>query len=127
MPIRYINRGFRRATVFAMYQLARVGFVTPLRDGMNLVAKEYLAAQNPEDPGVLVLSKMAGAAAELDSALIVNPYDNQQVSKALKQALKMPLDERIDRWRHAMEVLQRNNIYAWQKNFMTDLVAESQR
>ncbi|VUD41223.1 Trehalose-6-phosphate synthase [Thalassocella blandensis] len=127
MPIRYINRGFRRATVFAMYQLARVGFVTPLRDGMNLVAKEYLAAQNPEDPGVLVLSKMAGAAAELDAALIVNPYDSQNVSKVLKQALKMPLDERIDRWQHCMEILKRNNIYAWQENFMTDLLAEAQR
>lgn len=125
MPIRYINRGFRRATVFAMYQVARVGFVTPLRDGMNLVAKEYVAAQNPEDPGVLVLSKMAGAAAELQDAIIVNPYDTQSVSKALKQALEMPLDERLDRWRSCMEILRKNNIYEWQNRFMTDLREEA--
>lgn len=127
MPIRYINRGFRRATIFAMYQIARVGYVTPLRDGMNLVAKEYVAAQDPEDPGVLVLSKMAGAAAELDAALIVNPYDTQAVSKSLKDALTMPLDERKDRWRSCMDVLQKNNIYKWQERFMNDLYVEANR
>lgn len=121
MPLRYLNRGFRRNTVLAMYNLAKVGFVTPLRDGMNLVAKEYVAAQDPEDPGVLVLSKMAGAAAELDAAVIVNPYDIGAVAKQLAKATSMPLDERIDRWQKMMDVLTTNNIHAWHQHFLTDL------
>lgn len=121
MPLRYINRGFQRGTIFAMYNLARVGFVTPLRDGMNLVCKEYIAAQDPENPGVLVLSKMAGAAAELDAAVIVNPYDIEAVSRSLADALNMPLDERLDRWQQCMEVLRKNNIFAWQENFLNEL------
>lgn len=122
MPMRYINRGFRRNTILAMYNLAHVAFVTPLRDGMNLVAKEYVAAQSAEDPGVLVLSKMAGAAAELDSALIVNPYDINSVASSLSDALEMPLDERIDRWKKMMTVLRKNNIHAWHANFIGDLL-----
>lgn len=121
MPLRYLNRGFRRNTILAMYNLARVGFVTPLRDGMNLVAKEYVVAQNPEDPGVLVLSKMAGAAAEMDAAVIVNPYNTESVAKHLANALEMPLDERQDRWKKLMEVLRKNNIHAWHERFLSDL------
>lgn len=121
MPLRYLNRGFRRATILAMYNLADVGFVTPLRDGMNLVAKEYVAAQDPENPGVLVLSKMAGASAELDAAVIVNPYDQENLSKRLNTALNMPLDERIDRWRRMIEILRRNNIHNWHSRFLDDL------
>lgn len=121
MPLRYLNRGFRRHTILAMYRLAHVGLVTPLRDGMNLVAKEYVAAQPPEDPGVLVLSELAGAADELDAALIVNPYDVDGMTGALAKALKMPLDERIDRWQKMMDVLQANDIQNWQKNFLDDL------
>ena len=123
MPLRYLNRGFRRNTILAMYNLASVGFVTPLRDGMNLVAKEYVAAQDPENPGVLVLSRMAGAADELDAAVQVNPYDIDSVSKCLAEALNMPLDERIDRWRRMMTVLRANNIHNWQARFLTDLKA----
>lgn len=121
MPLRYLNRGFRRNTILAMYNLARVGLVTPLRDGMNLVAKEYVVSQDPEDPGVLVLSKMAGAAAELDSAVIVNPYDVDSVGKKLASALTMPIDERLDRWSKMMVILKRNNIHAWHRHFMDDL------
>ncbi len=121
MPLRYINRGFRRNTILAMYNLAKVGLVTPLRDGMNLVAKEYVAAQNPEDPGVLVLSKMAGASAELSSAVIVNPYDIENVSKRLSQALSMPLEERKERWQNMFSVLQKNNIHEWHRRFTRDL------
>lgn len=121
MPLRYLNRGFRRSTILAMYNLADVGFVTPLRDGMNLVAKEYVAAQSPENPGVLVLSKMAGASAELDAAVIVNPYDQENLSKQLAKALTMPLDERIDRWRRMMDVLVHNNIHNWHCRFLRDL------
>ncbi|WP_049720950.1 alpha,alpha-trehalose-phosphate synthase (UDP-forming) [Gilvimarinus polysaccharolyticus] len=121
MPMRYLNRGFRRRTILAMYNLARVGLVTPLKDGMNLVAKEYVAAQNPEDPGVLVLSELAGAADELDSAVIINPYDVCATTGALAQALKMPLNERIDRWRKMMDVLENHDIHAWQSKFLGDL------
>lgn len=121
MPLRYINRGFRRNTILAMYNLARVGYVTPLRDGMNLVAKEYVAAQDPDDPGVLVLSKMAGASAELDAAVIVNPYDVENVASSLGSALEMPRDERIDRWKKMFAVLSKNNIHEWHKNFTRDL------
>ncbi|SDI02144.1 trehalose 6-phosphate synthase [Vibrio xiamenensis] len=120
-PLRYINRGFRRRTILALYNLSHVGFVTPLRDGMNLVAKEYVAAQDPDDPGVLVLSETAGAAAELTDAVIVNPYDTETVAKKLAEAVQMPLDERIDRWQKMMTVLRRNNIHAWQRNFRAAL------
>jgi trehalose 6-phosphate synthase len=123
MPLRYLTRGFRRNTILAMYNRARVGFVTPLRDGMNLVAKEYVAAQDPEDPGVLVLSHMAGAADELDAAVRVNPYDIDNVAKSLAEALRMPADERIDRWKKMMSVLRANNIHTWQATFLRDLQA----
>ncbi len=123
MPLRYINRGFRRNAIFAMYQLARIGVVTPLRDGMNLVAKEYVAAQDPENPGVLVLSKMAGAAAELDAAVIVNPYDRDSVAQKLAYAIDMPLGERKERWQSMMAILKKNNIHQWNKHFKHDLMA----
>ncbi len=121
MPVRYLNQGFRRMTILAMYNLAHVGLVTPLRDGMNLVAKEYVVAQDPDDPGVLVLSKMAGAAAELDAAVLVNPYDIESTAKHIARALKMPLDERKDRWNKLMEVLKANNIHQWHQRFLGDL------
>lgn len=127
MPLRYLNRGFRRNTILAMYNRARVGLVTPLRDGMNLVAKEYVAAQDPEDPGVLVLSHMAGAADELDAAVKVNPYDIANVAKSLAEALRMPLHERTDRWRHMMNVLRTHNIHTWQATFLRDLQAAANR
>ena len=122
MPLRYINRGFRRNTILAMYNLARVGLVTPLRDGMNLVAKEYVAAQDPDNPGVLLLSKMAGASAELSSAVIVNPYDIENMSTSLALALEMPLDERKDRWQKMFAVLSKNNIHEWHRKFTRDLL-----
>ncbi|MCE9679003.1 trehalose-6-phosphate synthase [Shewanella sp. AS1] len=121
MPLRYINRGFHRSTVLAMHSRADVGLVTPLKDGMNLVAKEYVAAQNPDDPGVLVLSHLAGAADELDAAVIINPYDIGAISGALAKALNMPLDERVDRWKQMMAVLTKQDIYAWQSSFLSDL------
>src|SRR4029078_10896293 len=74
-PIRYVNRAYSRSALAGLYRAARVVFVTPLRDGMNLVAKEYIAAQDAEDPGVLVLSRFAGAAAECTAAILVTPYD----------------------------------------------------
>lgn len=95
--------------------------VTPLRDGMNLVAKEYVAAQDPANPGVLVLSQFAGAANELTSALIVNPYDRDEVAVALNRALTMSLAERISRHAEMMEVIIKNDINAWQERFIRDL------
>ena len=87
-PIRYVNRSYSRTVLAGLYRAADVAMVTPLRDGMNLVAKEYLAAQDPDDPGVLVLSRFAGAAKELDGALIVNPHETDAVAAALKRALE---------------------------------------
>jgi trehalose 6-phosphate synthase len=93
-PIRYITRAVKRTTLAAYYRHSRLGIVTPLRDGMNLVAKEYIAAQDPADPGVLILSRFAGAADELADALIVNPFDGEEIAEALHQGLEMSLEER---------------------------------
>lgn len=122
-PVRYVNRGYSHATLAGFYRLARVCLVTPLRDGMNLVAKEYLACQDAEDPGVLVLSEFAGAAAELgDCALIVNPYDIEGVSRAMARALNMPREERLQRWQAALRILQGGNVQRWCANFLDVLV-----
>jgi trehalose 6-phosphate synthase len=93
-PIRYVNRVYSRSVLAGLYRTARVGLVTPLRDGMNLVAKEYVAAQDADDPGVLILSRFAGAAVEFRRALLVNPYDAESVAGAIAQALAMPIEER---------------------------------
>src|ERR1700682_4722177 len=93
-PIRYVNRAYSRTVLAGLYRSARAGLVTPVRDGMNLVAKEYVAAQDPDDPGVLILSRFAGAAAECTAALLVNPYDPEAVATSIEHALSMPLDER---------------------------------
>ena len=121
VPIRYLNKSFERAELTCFYRTARIGLVTPLRDGMNLVAKEYVAAQNPDDPGALVLSRFAGAAHELDGALIVNPYDVDDVANALYQALNMPLDERQERHRRMLGRLRRHDVHDWRKDFLTAL------
>jgi trehalose 6-phosphate synthase len=122
-PVRYINRSYDRQTLAGFYRVACVGLVTPLRDGMNLVAKEYIAAQDPEDPGVLVLSRFAGAARELAAALIVNPFDLDEVAEALARALSMPRDERLARWRSQMDAVTRNTVEDWRDNFLEDLAA----
>src|SRR6202040_2492716 len=102
-PIRYVNRPYSHATLAGLYRAARVGLVTPLRDGMNLVAKEYVAAQNPDDPGVLVLSRFAGAARQMTQAVIVNPFSREEISEGLKRALSMERKERIKRWEGLMD------------------------
>jgi trehalose 6-phosphate synthase len=96
--------------------------VTPLRDGMNLVAKEYLAAQDPGDPGVLVLSQFAGAAKELGGALIVNPHETDAVAAALKRALEMPLEERRERHAPMLQHLLDNDIKKWAEEYLATLV-----
>ena len=105
-PIRYLNKGYGQAVLAGLYRTAQVGVVTPLQDGMNLVAKEYVAAQNPADPGVLVLSKFAGAANELDTALLVNPHDIDGMARTIATALSMPLTERRMRWEAMMTKLR---------------------
>lgn len=123
VPIRYLNKSFNRRTLTGFYRSSAVALVTPLRDGMNLVAKEYVASQDPEQPGVLVLSRFAGAACELTSAVIVNPYDSEGVSDALQRALEMPLGERRERWEQMIGEIRRNDITAWRKRFVATLQA----
>jgi len=120
-PVRYINKSYDRATLAGFYRAACVGLVTPLRDGMNLVAKEYVAAQDPADPGALVLSRFAGAARELNSAIIVNPYDVGEIAEALARALVMPQDERIQRWQAMWKVVSGNTVQAWRDTYLADL------
>ncbi len=123
MPVRYLNKGFCQSTLAGFYRTAAIGLVTPLQDGMNLVAKEYVAAQSPENPGVLVLSKFAGAARELEAALLVDPHDIEGVARRIAAALAMPLDERRARWQHMMDALLRNSIHGWFAAFMQALNA----
>ena len=108
VPIRYVNRGYSHEELFGFFRTAKIGLVTPLRDGMNLVAKEYVAAQRGEDPGVVVLSRFAGAAEGMPEAVIVNPYSAEGVAGALQTALNMPLDERRDRWQAIFDRIQEN-------------------
>jgi trehalose 6-phosphate synthase len=122
-PIRYLNQGFCQATLAGLYRTAAVGLVTPLRDGMNLVAKEYIAAQDPADPGVLVLSKFAGAARELDSALLVDPADIEGIARNIAIALQMPRQERRARWQPMMDSLMQRSIHTWFADFMAQLKA----
>lgn len=121
VPIRYVNRGYTRRALAGLYRSSRVGLVTPLRDGMNLVAKEFVAAQDPADPGVLVLSRFAGAAQQLDQALIVNPYDIDGVVEAMQRALSMPLPERRRRWQAMLESVMNEDVYAWRDHFVDAL------
>ena len=120
-PIRYLNKGFSQTVLAGLYRTAQVGVVTPLHDGMNLVAKEYVAAQNPADPGVLVLSKFAGAANELDTALMVNPHDIDGMARTIATALSMPLTERRLRWESMMKKLRAGTIQRWFADFVEAL------
>ncbi|POT59384.1 alpha,alpha-trehalose-phosphate synthase [Citrobacter amalonaticus] len=122
-PLYYLNQHFDRKLLMKVFRYSDVGLVTPLRDGMNLVAKEFVAAQDPANPGVLILSQFAGAANELTSALIVNPYDRDEVAAAMDRALTMPLAERISRHAEMLEVIVKNDINHWQERFISDLKA----
>jgi len=120
-PIRYVNRAYSRSALAGLYRSARAGLVTPLRDGMNLVAKEYVAAQDPEDPGVLILSRFAGAAAECEWALLVNPYDTEAVAGAIARALDMSLSERRERHSRNFAALSQNDLTTWGARFLHSL------
>ncbi len=120
-PIRYINKSFTRQILAGFFRLAQIGLVTPMRDGMNLVAKEYVAAQDPERPGVLVLSRFAGASSEFETALLVNPIDVDDIAAALHRGLAMSLEERRERWQAMMDVVSRNTVVTWREGFLAAL------
>jgi trehalose 6-phosphate synthase len=126
VPLRYINKSFERNQLMGFLRAARVGVATPLRDGMNLVAKEYVAAQDPDSPGTLVLSEFAGAAAELDGAVVVNPYDVQSIADGMRLAITMAPGERKARWQSMMAVLRHQNLAAWRERFLAALSGEAQ-
>ena len=121
VPIRYVNQGYPRADLAGFYRASDVALITPLRDGMNLVAKEYVAAQDPEDPGVLILSRFAGAALQLKDALLVNPYSKDEISDAIHRALEMPREERVRRWRSMMDNVTGEDVVAWRRSFVDAL------
>jgi trehalose 6-phosphate synthase len=121
-PLRMVSRGAERATVAGYMRQARVGLVTPLRDGMNLVAKEFVAAQNPADPGVLVLSRFAGAARQLEAALLVNPHDPDAMADAMDSALRMGLEERQARWRALWAAIEHRSPLLWGRSFVAALL-----
>lgn len=118
-PIRFVTRAYGRDMLAGMFRAARVGVVTPLRDGMNLVAKEYVAAQDPDDPGMLVLSEFAGAAAELKASLLVNPNDAESVAAAIHRALIMPPDERKSRHQELLNAVRQADISRWGPHFIS--------
>ncbi len=126
-PIRYVNKNYRRDELAGIYGAARVGLVTPLRDGMNLVAKEFVAAQNPEDPGVLILSRFAGAARQMKEALLVNPNSAEEIAEALKRALAMEKPERIRRWSALHETVLREDVTAWRDAYVGALQGVKER
>jgi trehalose 6-phosphate synthase len=121
VPIRYVNRSFAQTTLAGFYRIAQLALVTPLRDGMNLVAKEFIAAQPPDDPGALVLSRFAGAAQELPQAILVNPYDPEGLVEGIERGLTMPQEERRERWHAMFEHVSVHDIAAWRRDFLAAL------
>lgn len=122
-PVRYIHRSVPRDTLAALFRGSEVGLVTPLRDGMNLVAKEYIAAQDEDDPGVLILSRFAGAAEELEEALIVNPYNVDETAQTMQAALQMPLHERRERHSALLRRIKTHDVRYWRQSFLNVLSA----
>ncbi|MBP6786270.1 MAG: trehalose-phosphatase [Candidatus Promineofilum sp.] len=123
VPVRYLYRSYPPDQLAALYRAADVGYVTPLRDGMNLVAKEYVAAQDPDDPGVLLLSRFAGAAVELSAAVLTNPWHADGVARDLDRALRMGLDERRERHEQLLAAVLRTTAVDWAENFLETLTA----
>ena len=119
-PVQLLYRSIPMSQLVGLYRAADVMLVTPLRDGMNLVAKEYVASR-VDDDGVLVLSEFAGAAAELEEALLVNPYDIAQVASTIKRALTMPQRERELRMRALRSKVREGDVSRWADAFLSDL------
>ncbi|MDP2121181.1 MAG: trehalose-6-phosphate synthase [Hoeflea sp.] len=122
-PVQYIHRAIPRDELAVLFRLSSVGLVTPLFDGMNLVAKEFVAAQDPADPGVLILSQFAGAAEEMREALIINPHDPQDIAQAIRTALDMPLTERVERHQALYAHLEKHDVGHWSAAFLDRLRA----
>lgn len=120
-PVQYLHRAMPREELAVLFRHSRVGMVTPLFDGMNLVAKEYVAAQDPKDPGVLILSQFAGAAEEMGQALIINPHDPHGLSAAIRRALEMPLEERMTRHAALFAHLCAHDVASWSADFLRRL------
>ena len=121
VPLRYVNRGYSRGALAGIYRAAHVGLVTPLRDGMNLVAKEFVAAQDPADPGVLILSQFAGAAEQMRDALLINPYNLEEISDAIARALAMPKGERLRRFEPLLHGVMTDEVTKWRIDFVSSL------
>lgn len=121
IPLRYLARSYQREELAGLFRIARVALVTPLRDGMNLVCKEFIMAQDAEDPGVLILSEFAGAAEQLKSALLVNPHDTRKLAETIHFALTMPLEERRERWQALHDIVVEQDITWWRQKFLKDL------
>lgn len=126
-PIRVVKKAYSRSALAGFYRRAQVALVTPMRDGMNLVAKEYIAAQDPADPGVLVLSRFAGAAQQMSEALIVNPYDTHEVADAIRTGLAMPKSERIRRFKLLYDNIAATDIHWWTTRYLEALAGEAAR
>lgn len=126
-PLTYVKRAYGQPSLAGLYRLARVALVTPLRDGMNLVAHEFIGAQDPADPGVLVLSRFAGAAEIFPEALLVNPFDTDETAEALRVALDMPLAERQERWQALLAAARRHNVDDWAVSFLERLSPDAAR
>jgi trehalose 6-phosphate synthase len=125
VPIRYVNQGYPRDGLSGFYRASHVALITPLRDGMNLVAKEYVASQDPADPGVLILSRFAGAAHQMPEAILVNPYSKDDVSDAIREALEMPKPERLRRWESLIDGVRTDDVMAWRQAFVGALQSGS--
>jgi trehalose 6-phosphate synthase len=123
IPIRNVHRMHGRDELAGIYRAADVALVTPLRDGMNLVAKEFIAAQDEDHPGVLILSRFAGAAQQMTEALIVNPFSQEDVADAMRRAFAMPLEERRQRWRALMDGVENEDVVTWRDSFVASLEA----
>jgi len=125
-PVYYFYHSFEFEELVAMYHIADIALVTPLRDGMNLVAKEYVAAKR-ETPGVLILSEMAGAAIELTDAIIVNPNDIEEIERAILEALEMPEAEQLKKLRLMQKIVSKQNVNKWASDFVSELQVIKQK
>lgn len=123
-PIHFVDHAIERDRLFSYYRLADVGLVTPLDDGMNLVAKEFVISAQP-NKGMLVLSRFAGAAKDLYSSILINPYDTEGSVDALHYALQMEAQEKTDRNKEMRRVLEENNIYHWGLEFIRNTITEN--
>ena len=119
--INYSENVLNHEPLMTAFWQSDIGWVNSLKDGMNLVAKEYIAAQNPDNPGVLMLSRYAGAAEQMQAAVIIDPHQPDSMIEGLKTALTMPLEERQSRHQALLQGLYQDDLHAWQQRFLDDL------